>query len=84
MKVFRNEVWIPEKVEVERLLNKNKLNFKRLVVAYDTNEMKSAGYWKHMRGLGNSASTEFLYMAWLGKFPSDNLAKARPGASFCF
>ena len=64
--------------EIERLLAKNKFNAKRLVLSYDTNKMRSAGYFSKMRGVANSAGTEFLYMAWLGRMPTENIAKARP------
>ena len=39
--------------------------------------MKNAGYWRRMKGLANSASSEILYMGWLGKMPTENIAKSR-------
>jgi hypothetical protein len=58
-------------------LAKFKLNYKRIILSYDTTKMRSAGYFSKMRGVANSAGTEFLYMAWKGRMPSENLAKAR-------
>ncbi|CAE7650481.1 unnamed protein product [Symbiodinium sp. CCMP2592] len=54
---------------IEKLLVKNKVNFKRLILCYDESQMRAAGYYTRLRGFCNSASSEVAFVGWSGKLP---------------
>ncbi len=57
--------------EIIKVFNSLGWRFKIVLLVYCHRMMREQGHYKRQRGFANSSSTENLYIAWKGSFPSD-------------
>jgi hypothetical protein len=62
--------------KLRKILAKYRLNVTVFHLCYNTKQMQSYGYWKRMRGIGNSKTLEQALYVYKGKIPK-NLPKNR-------
>ena len=68
--ILSGKVYSNEEVII-RLLCQVRWEYKRIVLLYDIEGMRAAGYFRRVRGVANAAATELAFLCWKGSLPKN-------------